>query len=231
MQAGEHMKQTSDIGALCFVFMSFLWISPASAQNVALEIQYCNDDMAEAARRIEACTAVIDSERTPDTVPFFLTRGFLLMQEGRSDDALADFVFLLVNHPDDFDMLFAVAVTIQASGHPALSLPYYDQAITRHPDEASSYNNKAWILATATEDAVRNGEEAVAAALEAVTREDSATYRDTLAAAYAEQGDFQRAAEEQQKAIDMLGENMPPAITRDMQARLELFRQGLPYRE
>ncbi len=213
-------------------FMSaFLWTSAASAQNIALEIQYCNDDMAEAARRIEACTAVIDSERTPDTVPFFLTRGFLLMQEGRSDDARADFDLLLVNHPDDFDMLFAVAVTIQASGNPALSLPYYDQAIARHPYEASSFNNKAWLLATATDAAVRNGEEAVAAALQAVALEDSATYRDTLAAAYAEQGDFDRAVEEQQKAIDMLGANMPPAVMRDMEARLELFRQGQPYRE
>ncbi len=49
---------------------------------------------------------------------------------------------------------------------------------------------------------------------------------DTLAAAYAENGDFAKAREWQEKAIDLADEEGKT----DGRARLELYKQGKPYR-
>ena len=50
---------------------------------------------------------------------------------------------------------------------------------------------------------------------------------DTLAAAYAEAGEFGKAVEWQQKAVAMAPENVKP----DFRARLELYEAGKPYRQ
>jgi hypothetical protein len=50
---------------------------------------------------------------------------------------------------------------------------------------------------------------------------------DTLAAAYAEAGDFDKAVKWQQKAMDMAEDEN----TADCKSRLDLYKAGKPYRE
>jgi tetratricopeptide (TPR) repeat protein len=208
--------------------------APAHAQNIAVAIQNCNDDSLETPERITACETVIVSERTPDPMPFYLMQGYLLVEEMREAEAVAVFDRLIEIAPDEAETYFSIAATLHATESPGLSLAYYDDVIARFPDEAAAaLNNKAWLLATAKDEALRDGALAVEAALAAVAEEDNASYRDTLAAAYAEAGDFVRAAEEQEKAIARLEEEgpVPPVIREEMQARLDMFRRGEPYRE
>lgn len=56
---------------------------------------------------------------------------------------------------------------------------------------------------------------------------------DTLAAAYAENGEFEKAAQWQTKAIDMLAKNKNATEKHKqvLRSRLELYKQGKPYRE
>ena len=54
-----------------------------------------------------------------------------------------------------------------------------------------------------------------------------AGYRDTLAAAYAENGQFENAVEEQRRAIQLLG----IAANSDFEDRLNLYLTGQPYHE
>lgn len=65
-------------------------------------------------------------------------------------------------------------------------------------------NALAWLLATSPDPEVRNGPEAVRWARTAVEREPTATRIDTLAAAYAEAGDFDKAIETIELAIDFM---------------------------
>jgi hypothetical protein len=51
---------------------------------------------------------------------------------------------------------------------------------------------------------------------------------DTLAAAYAELGDFNSATKWQNKAIELASDDSDRA---DMRLRLSLFKQGKPYRD
>ena len=88
----------------------------------------------------------------------------------------------------------------------------------------------AWLLATAPDDKVRDGKRAVELAKTAceLTEHKNGGYLDTLAAAYAEAGDFKNAVEWQEKAIK--AGDMP---IKDMDAakkRLELFKNKKPYR-
>jgi tetratricopeptide (TPR) repeat protein len=94
---------------------------------------------------------------------------------------------------------------------------------------AYGHNSRAWRLATNVEAAKRDGLVAVELARQACDAclWKKAGYLDTLAAAYAEIGDFQAAVRWQQRALDLV----EGGATGNMAARLELYRAGKPYRE
>ncbi len=68
-------------------------------------------------------------------------------------------------------------------------------------------------------------------AREAVRLENDPYYRDTLAAAYAEAGQFDNAVAEQERAIEMLWAAGQRDEIADYQTRLDLYRGRQPYRE
>jgi len=72
--------------------------------------------------------------------------------------------------------------------------------------ETRAQNNLAWILATSTNSSLRNGKRALALAMQANAKEKDlkAYHLGTLAAAYAENGQFTLAVATQEKAISML---------------------------
>jgi tetratricopeptide (TPR) repeat protein len=93
-----------------------------------------------------------------------------------------------------------------------------------------SLNKLAWMLATCSESCFRDAKGAVASAELSVTRtgRTNSMYLDTLAAAYAEAGDFAKAAAAQTEAMALVpteeGRN-------DYASRLKLYESNTPYRE
>ena len=92
-------------------------------------------------------------------------------------------------------------------------------------------NNVAWFRATCPEARFRNGKEAVELATLACTLDKwkDADEIDTLAAAYAETGNFAEAERYQQKAMALLSEN--EALRPRFRARLEQYRSKQPVRQ
>jgi tetratricopeptide (TPR) repeat protein len=94
-------------------------------------------------------------------------------------------------------------------------------------------NDLAWLLATSQDAALRNGSEAVALASHAVrlTREHEPMLLGTLAAAHAEAGDFDKAVETQQRAVELANRQGNARLAALLQARLALLQGKTPIRQ
>jgi TPR repeat protein len=95
---------------------------------------------------------------------------------------------------------------------------------------AVAQNNLAWILATSRHDDLRNGREAVAAASAALAQSARPDYLDTMAAAYAEVGDFEQARAVQQRALRELDDD-DQALRAEFAERLARYERHEPWRE
>ena len=95
--------------------------------------------------------------------------------------------------------------------------------------EVKAWNALAWILATSENSAIRDGANAVAFAEKAVaaTNRKTPADLDTLAAAYAEAGQFEKAVPTEQEAIALV---QTAAEKNDYTTRLKLFEARVPYR-
>lgn len=105
----------------------------------------------------------------------------------------------------------------------------YEKAVAA--GDGYALNDFAWFLATCPEQSQRDGRQAVKLATKACEQSgwQNANEMGTLAAAYAESGDFANAIKYQEKAISMIKGDFPdPAQMKEM---LALFRQRKPYRE
>lgn len=109
----------------------------------------------------------------------------------------------------------------------------YRSAIRLVPELPKALNNLAWILATHPDPKIRNGIEAVkfAERLCALSQHQSPVGLDTLATAYAEAGRFSDAVSTAQKAVGLIGPSANPAKILGMKSRLDLYKQGRPYRD
>jgi tetratricopeptide (TPR) repeat protein len=109
------------------------------------------------------------------------------------------------------------------------ALADHQAAAERDPDDAGTLNFIAWIQATCPQDDLRNGPAALAASKRVceMTQFTLPGYLDTLAAAHAECGEFEQAAQWQEKAISLV----PEESRADYASRLALYRANTPYRE
>lgn len=105
------------------------------------------------------------------------------------------------------------------------------QTVERFPQSADAHNSLAWFLATCPDAAYRNGAEAVKHARSAceLTEWKDAAELDTLAAAYAEAGDFDQAVEFMTQALSKMGPE-DAADREEFEGRLALFQRKEAYR-
>ncbi len=106
----------------------------------------------------------------------------------------------------------------------------YEDCLKVAPGHRAAANNLAWILATTAAADLRDGARAVVL-VEAATRasRDPAAL-DTLAAAYAESGNFAAAVVTAEEALAG-AQASDPALTAAVTTHLAAFRQGQPWRE
>ena len=109
----------------------------------------------------------------------------------------------------------------------------YEQALRIKKDSIDLQNNLAWVLATVAP--AKGGDPARAVSLaEQVCESTSnrvAAFGDTLAAAYAAAGRFPEAATTAQKAIELANSTGQTQLVKEVEAHLELYQAGRPYRE
>ncbi|MCA9169148.1 MAG: tetratricopeptide repeat protein, partial [Planctomycetales bacterium] len=113
------------------------------------------------------------------------------------------------------------------------AIEVYRQLLVRQPDEPEALNNLAWILATSSHDALRNGADALTLAQRLCDREGRRTPStlSTLAAALAEYGDFDKAVTTLDEAIRLARTEGADDLAAKLVQRRELFLQHQPFRE
>ncbi|NQT88726.1 tetratricopeptide repeat protein [bacterium] len=79
----------------------------------------------------------------------------------------------------------------------------YQRAIALGPDDAYAYNNLAWLHVTRSDPKYRKPAEALTLALKCVELQRDENTLDTLACAYAENGDFEKAVDLQREAVSL----------------------------
>jgi hypothetical protein len=110
----------------------------------------------------------------------------------------------------------------------------YTAALKQYPENTTYLNGLAWYMATAPDPSLRNGKRAVTLALKAVSLEKDEVrhleFLDTLAAAYAEAGDFVKAVETEEKVIALLIEQSKEEKVPSFEERLDSYKAGKPWR-
>lgn len=118
-----------------------------------------------------------------------------------------------------------------ACGNPKKALADVVDAILADDRHVGAYRLKAWLLATCSDDAIRDGKAALEAARKAVdlAKNPNGDVWEALAAALAETGDFAAAVEAQKKALadDWYVKEKGEEVKR----RLEMYEAKKPFRQ
>jgi tetratricopeptide (TPR) repeat protein len=160
-----------------------------------------------------------------------LARAFL--EKGELDTAVQHCRAALFIRPDDADCHTVLAVALDQKGETAEAIHHYEKAVQISPKSVSALTNLAWLLATSSNDALRDGNKAVRFAGEAnqLLGGTNPVVLRTLAAGYAETGQFGKAIETAKAAIQLARLSGDNGLVADAGEQLGFYRLGVPYRE
>ena len=82
-------------------------------------------------------------------------------QQGRIDDAIAQWQKALAIQPNDAAAHTSLGNALLQKGWPEQAIVHYQTALQVDPREVNARNNMAWVLATSSDPSIRNGAKAV----------------------------------------------------------------------
>lgn len=158
--------------------------------------------------------------------------GAVLAARGQLDAAAAMFDRAMALRPDDAALRASAAQVAEARGDPA-AIEHYRAALRLAPDDAHIALRLAWLLATHPRADLRDAAEATALARRVVATPATpgAVELDVLAAAYAADGQYERAAETASAALARAEETGATHLVDAIRQRLALYRAGRPFRQ
>jgi tetratricopeptide (TPR) repeat protein len=256
MAAGKVMKHTRSVTFWCHIFIlaALCWLGTRSLMGQTangwgeiwqqrMSIGQARLDeafkLAESGKATEALTridAIINTN--PDNWRAHFLKAAVLVLVKRQDDALQqiDVSIKLAKKGNVGQSLLAQLYSSKA--RTCIDAHRYedarralDGAIHIDPNDTSSLNDLAWLLATSPEARVRNPHRAIALAQKCcgLNRWTNAYSIDTLAAAYAAKGDFGQAVRYQQLAMQALNKSERAEQLTAMEDRLKLYSNHQPY--
>ena len=168
-------------------------------------------------------------------VPALLNLAILDSNTGQLEAALDRCRSVLAIEPQNAQAQLCLANCAAKLGDFAQAVEHLQELLHRTPNHPDGINNLAWLRATCPDEKYRDGAEAVrlAQSLVAVPEKATTSNWDTLAAAYAEAGQFERAVASAEKALAgaMAAQPADAANIGRIRNRLESYRRGEPYRE
>ena len=166
----------------------------------------------------------------PKYATAFINRGNAWSNKKEFDKAIADYNEAIRLDPKDVLAYDNRGDAWRAKKEFDKAIADYNEAIRLDPKGADAYNELAWLWATCPDERFRDGKKAVELATRAceLTEWKDAEILDTLAADYAELGDFGKAVEWQEKTNKLYTD---ADDRRKGEERLKLYKEKKPYRE
>lgn len=165
----------------------------------------------------------------PDSPEILLQIAMLHQAAKQPREALTAYDMLLRADPGNAAGYRGRADVHLSMGNQVAAITDYEKALEVEPKNSGVLNNLAWVLATSPDDDLRDGTRAIELATLAceVTEFKQAHILSTLAAGYAEKGDFDTAIKWSKKAV----EESPPKLKGQLGKELISYEARKPWRE
>ena len=126
-----------------------------------------------------------------------------------------------------------LGLALLQSGDVRGAIQQWQTALQINANDGNALNNLAWLFATCPDDSIRDGKQAVQLAGTAISLPggNAPIVVRTLAAAYAESGDFEKASETAKRAIDLANVQGNASLVTTLRRELELYQAHQAYRE
>jgi tetratricopeptide (TPR) repeat protein len=159
--------------------------------------------------------------------------GVALLQQGQTEDAIAQLREAVRINPAYAEAHYNLGNALLRDGQAAEAIPQIQKALELQPANLAIQNTLAWILATASQPSLRDGPRAVelaAQASQAAAGSNPVILR-TLAAAYAQAGQFPNAVQTAQKALQLAPAQSNANLANALLREIKLYEAAQPFRE
>lgn len=172
-------------------------------------------------------------ELRPDFPDAHYNLGTALFQKGDLDGAIAEWRTTLSIHPFDAGAHTSLGNALVQEGWLSEAVDHYEKALQSEPDSILPLNNLAWVMSTGPDDSLRNNEIAVQLATKAnqLSKESNPVFIRTLAAAYAQAGQFEKAIETARRALEQANAQGVHDLASQIQEELDLYQRRTPLRD
>ena len=173
-------------------------------------------------------------EASPRDVLAHIKLGETLLRQGKFQEAEGNFRDAAALEPENAGAWLQLAITQQVLGRTEAALESYGRSLQQKANNPIALKWIAWIRATHPDVRFRNGDQALAMAREGLRqRPGDPGLLDSLAAAYAESGDYRAAATAIRQALAAAAtrKDLPAADVQAMRKRAALYEQGRPFRD
>lgn len=172
-------------------------------------------------------------ELRPDYPDAHYNLGTALFQKGDLDGAIAQWRATLSIHPFDAGAHASLGNALVQKGLLGEAVDHYEKALQLEPDSILPLNNLAWVMSTGPDDSLRNDAIAVELAKKAnqLSKETNPVFVRTLAAAYAQAGQFEHAMETARRASDLANAQGAHDLAVQLQEDVDLYQRRTPLRD
>jgi len=159
--------------------------------------------------------------------------GLVLLRRGDTEGAIREWRLAAQLDPKNAAPRVSLGDALYGQGRAVEALAQWREALDLQPNDAATLRRAAWVLATSPDAAIRNGEEALAFAIRAMelTGGKDARTLDTLAAAYAEKGQFADAAPTARRALERAAQESQASLADEIRGRIALYEAERPFRQ
>jgi tetratricopeptide (TPR) repeat protein len=171
-------------------------------------------------------------ELSPDSIPARLNLAVALTASGEFAAAVPHYEAILAAEPTSASAHSQLARSLVELGRIEAAAEHLRIAVELNPQDFAATLTLAWLQATSPIAAVRDSESALRLArrLHTASGGGNPMVRDVLAAALAEQGDFESAKATIRDAVARLGD-ANPAVSQTLLARLKQYEANQPHRD